>query len=115
MFVEFEPQTRIEGDLQQMPADFPVTEFCGACWPGTAPGRTGAAQVTLFDSVGFALEDFAALTFMRDAALELGFGETIELIPFAPDPKNLFGLLGDAPELGSRRSAAHDRRVSVAA
>ena len=25
VFVEFEPQTRIEGDLQQMPFDFPVT------------------------------------------------------------------------------------------
>ena len=27
VFVEYEPQTRVEGDLQQLPADFPVTEF----------------------------------------------------------------------------------------
>ena len=27
VFVEYEPQSRIEGDLQQMPADFAVTEF----------------------------------------------------------------------------------------
>ena len=27
VFVEYEPQTRIEGDIQQMPADFPVVEL----------------------------------------------------------------------------------------
>jgi hypothetical protein len=27
VFVEYEPQSRIEGDLQQMPADFAVTEL----------------------------------------------------------------------------------------
>ena len=31
-FVEYEPQTRIEGDIQQMPADYP-SRNCGACWP----------------------------------------------------------------------------------
>ena len=114
VFVEFEPQTRIEGDLQQMPADFPVTEFwrvlCGA-----APGRTAATQVTVFDSVGFALEDFSALTFMRDAALELGLGETIELVPYAQDPKNLFGVLRNAPDPGAPRPAARDSRAEVTA
>ncbi len=93
VFCEFEPQSRIEGDMQQMPADFPVTEF----WEVLAdrkPGRVSAGQVTVFDSVGFALEDFAALCFMRDAAAEFGIGEQIELVPNNPDPKNLFGLLG---------------------
>jgi ornithine cyclodeaminase len=113
-FVEFEPQTRIEGDLQQMPADYPVTEFWRVLC-GVAPGRSHAAEVTLFDSVGFALEDFAALTYMRDTALELGLSEIIELVPFAQDPKNLFGVLGGAAEPVARRSALRDRRVSVAA
>jgi len=93
VFCEFEPQSRIEGDMQQMPADFPVTEFWQVL-AGQQPGRVSAEQVTVFDSVGFALEDFAALCFMRDAAAELGIGEQIELVPNNPDPKNLFGLLG---------------------
>ena len=97
VFVEFEPQSRIEGEIQQMPADFPVTEFWQVL-AGQRPGRRDARQVTVFDSVGFALEDFSALTFMRDTAAELGIGELVELVPRAADPKNLFGLLhGEAP------------------
>ena len=92
VFVEFEPQTRIEGDIQQMPADFPVTEFWRVL-SGGQPGRTSERQVTVFDSVGFALEDYSALTFVRDAAAELGIGDIVELVPQAADPKNLFGVL----------------------
>jgi ornithine cyclodeaminase len=92
VFVEFEPQTRIEGEIQQMPRDFPATEFWQVL-AGHRPGRTSSSEVTLFDSVGFALEDFAALGFMNDSAVELGFGEVIELLPEPVDPKNLFGLL----------------------
>jgi len=47
----------------------------------------------VFDSVGFALEDFSALRFMHDAALEAGLGERLALIPQMTDPKNLFGTL----------------------
>jgi ornithine cyclodeaminase len=59
-FVEFEPQTRIEGEIQQTPSDYPVTEFFRVV-RGDAAGRTDARQITLFDSVGFAIEDFSAL------------------------------------------------------
>lgn len=96
VFVEFEPQTRIEGDLQQMPADFPVTEFWRVL-AGQAPGRRDARQVTVFDSVGFALEDLAALEWLHDAATELGLGTPIALLPQGDDPKNLFGALA-APD-----------------
>ena len=92
VFVEYEPQTRIEGDIQQMPADFGVTELWRVLG-GQAAGRSSAEQVTVFDSVGFALEDYSALMFMRDAAAELGIGDTVELVPHSENPKNLFGLL----------------------
>jgi len=92
VFVEFEPQTRIEGDIQQMPADFPVTEFWRVL-TGEQAGRTSAAQVTVFDSVGFALEDYSALTFVRDAAAALGIGDIVELVPRSANPKNLFAVL----------------------
>ena len=92
VFVEYEPQSRIEGDVQQMPADFAVTEFWRVL-KGEVSGRDNARQVTVFDSVGFALEDFAALRFLRDAACELGLGTPLALIPQLANPKDLFGQL----------------------
>ena len=94
VFCEFEPQSRIEGDMQQMPADFPVVEFWTVL-AGQAEGRQSRDQVTVFDSVGFALEDFAALAWLYETAQRLGLGRPIELVPQNPDPKNLFGLLGN--------------------
>jgi len=95
VFVEYEPQTRIEGDLQQLPADFPVTELWQVL-SAQAPGRTSDAQVTVFDSVGFALEDYSALRYMRDAARRLGMGQLVSLIPELADPKDLFSLIRPA-------------------
>ena len=90
VFVEFEPQSRIEGELQQMPADFTVTELWQVL-TGAAPGRRTRDEVTLFDSVGFALEDYSALRLLRDCADELGLGREAGLIPALRDPKDLFG------------------------
>lgn len=92
VFVEYEPQTRIEGDIQQMAVDFPVTELWQVL-SGHAAGRKSPAEVTVFDSVGFALEDYSALRFMRDLASELGVMDEISLIPDLPNPKNLFGFI----------------------
>ncbi len=103
VFVEYEPQSRIEGDLQQMPADFAVTELWRVL-AGEAPGRRTDTVVTVFDSVGFALEDFSALRVMGALAAELGLGEKIDLLPELADPKDLFGeLAGASPAL--RRAA----------
>jgi ornithine cyclodeaminase len=103
VFVEFEPQSRVEGDIQQMPADFAVTEFWRVLG-GQAEGRSSAAQVTVFDSVGFALEDFAALSFLHEVATELNLGSLLDLVPQNDDPKNLFGVLGGHSG-GLRRAA----------
>jgi ornithine cyclodeaminase len=92
VFVEYEPQTRIEGDLQQLPADFAVTELWQVL-SGKAAGRSSAAQITVFDSVGFAMEDYSALCFMRDTARELGLGQRLALIPDLADPKDLYSLV----------------------
>jgi len=100
VFVEYAPQTRVEGDIQQMPSDFAVTEVWEVLSQHHA-GRTSATQVTVFDSVGFALEDFSALRYMRDTALALGMGERMALIPALDDPKDLFSLLRQ-PTLASR-------------
>ena len=96
VIVEYEPQTRIEGDIQQLPPDFAVTELWQVL-QGSAPGREHAQQVTVFDSVGFALEDFSALRWLRDSALELGLGSAAALVPELVDPKDLYALLEHAP------------------
>lgn len=113
VFVEYEPQSRVEGEIQQLAPDFPVTEFWRVL-TGDAPGRTSDAQVTVFDSVGFALEDYSALRFVRDAAEELSIGDIVELVACGGDPKDLFGLLaagpadiGRAPRAGKATSALH--------
>lgn len=97
VFVQYEPQTRIEGDLQHLPADFAVTELWQVL-KGALPGRRSDAQVTLFDSVGFALEDYSALRYLRDVALQLGLGQRLSLIPELDDPKNLFSLIEPAAQ-----------------
>jgi ornithine cyclodeaminase len=104
VFVEYEPQTRVEGDLQQMPADFPVTELWRVL-DASALGRTSREQVTVFDSVGFALEDYSALRFMRAAAEELGLARSLSLIPRLSDPKDLFRLVAPAQQPGAAAPA----------
>ena len=92
LFVEYAPQTRIEGEIQQLGADAPATEL----WQVVCaqhPGRRSADEVTVFDSVGFALEDHAALRFLLRAAQRLGVGSAIQLVPALDDPKDLFGTL----------------------
>ena len=92
VFVEYEPQTRVEGDLQQMGPDFAVTELWQVL-SGEKAGRDSAAQITMFDSVGFALEDFSALRYLYDTAQSLAVGGSIPLIPRLDDPKNLYQLV----------------------
>ena len=99
VFVEYEPQTRREGELQQMPADFAVTEFWRVL-TSQAPGRVSPAQITLFDSVGFALEDYSALRTMQALGRQAGLLSAIELVPTLADPKDLFALLHPAAGVG---------------
>ena len=80
VFVEFEPQTRVEGDIQQLPADWPVNHLWQVL-SGTAAGRDDEGQVTFFDSVGFAIEDFSALEYIHRAAISMDLGRDIELVP----------------------------------
>ena len=107
VFVEYEPQSRIEGEIQQMPASFPVTEFADLA-RGTARGRTDPAQVTVFDSVGFALEDYSALRFLHALLKEeRTASRQIDLVPELDNPKDLFGgTLGTSARSRLRSTAS---------
>jgi ornithine cyclodeaminase len=88
--VEFEPQSRAEGELQQMPKDFPVVEFWRIL-EDKRLGRKSPEDVTIFDSVGFALEDFSALMVLWQSLQDDGVANKIDLLPNLDDPKNLYG------------------------
>jgi ornithine cyclodeaminase len=90
--VEFTPQTRIEGEIQQMAPDFPVTELWEVL-TGAAPGRRSAEEVTVFDSVGFAISDFSALRCARDATAGTDLEDEVDLVARPDDPKDLFSLV----------------------
>ncbi|WKC21766.1 ornithine cyclodeaminase [Rhizobium sp. SSA_523] len=91
-FVEYAPQTWIEGEIQQMPKDYPITEFwqvlCGA-----AKGRSDLRQITLFDSVGFAIEDFSALRYIHGRITDTDLFDWLDIIADPDDPRDLYGML----------------------
>ncbi|MDU9003729.1 ornithine cyclodeaminase [Sedimentitalea todarodis] len=92
IFVEFPPQTRIEGEIQQLDPEHPVTELWKVI-SGTAKGRTSDRQITLFDSVGFAIEDFSALRYVRDQLPPTGLYHPLDLLADPDDPRDLFGMV----------------------
>jgi ornithine cyclodeaminase len=105
--VEYEPQSRIEGEIQQMEPQYPVTELA-AVLAGRAQPRVSGREVTIFDSVGFALEDFSALRYLlRIHQEERGAQQQIDLLPDLEDPKDLFELLApQSRKLESRTGVA---------
>ena len=92
IFVEYPEQTRIEGEIQQLEPDHPVTEIWQVL-TGQAEGRRDEQQITLFDSVGFAIEDFSALRYVRDQIAETGLFQPLDLLADPDDPRDLFGML----------------------
>jgi len=90
--VEYLPQSLIEGEVQQCGAGRIHAEL----WElstGSKPGRENSDEITLFDAVGFALEDYSALRLLYQLALEHALGQKLDLLPEPADPKDLFGLL----------------------
>lgn len=93
IFVEYPPQTRIEGEIQQLEEDYPVRELWQVI-TGDDKGRSSAGEVTLFDGVGFAIEDFSALRWLRAKTGERPvFCQALDMIADPDDPRDLFGMV----------------------
>ncbi|MCG7392687.1 ornithine cyclodeaminase [Microvirga sp. ACRRW] len=92
IFVEYPPQTRIEGEIQQLAPDYPVKELWRVI-AGQETGRTNERQITLFDSVGFAIEDFSALRYVKKQIEQTGLYEELDLLADPDEPRDLFGML----------------------
>ena len=92
IYVEYPPQTRIEGDIQQLPADYPVKELWQVL-TGEIQGRENDRAITLFDGVGFAIEDFSALRWLRDQLAQTDKYIMLDMIADPDDPRDLFGMV----------------------
>ena len=92
IFVEYSPQTRIEGEIQQLDPHHPVVELWQVI-SGEATGRSHDRQITLFDSVGFAIEDFSALRYVRDQLSRTGHYHDLDILADPDEPRDLFGMI----------------------
>ena len=92
IFVEYPPQTWVEGEIQQLEKGHPLTEL----WQvmrGEAEGRRDARQITLFDSVGFAIEDFSALRYIHSQVQNGAPHKLLDMLADPDDPRDLFGMV----------------------
>lgn len=90
--VEFTEQSLIEGEIQQLDSSHIHAEL----WEiinQSKVARENNNEITIFDSVGFALEDFSTLILVNKLAEEYGLGKDIDLIPDLSNPKDLYSLL----------------------
>jgi ornithine cyclodeaminase len=108
--VEFEPQARIEGEIQQLDASAVVTELAEVLCQ-RRPGRIAEHEISIFDSVGFALNDFSSLRYLHRLNYEQRGTDAIDLIPRLDDPKDLFGALAFPASRVRRRD---ERRLRTA-
>lgn len=92
MVVELFEQTQMEGELQ----NFEKKAIHAELWElasGKKSGRENNEEITLFDSVGFALEDYSVLRLVHTFAEALHIGHMMEMIPEMENPKDLYGFL----------------------
>jgi len=75
-----------------MEPDHPVRELWQVL-TGDVPGRKDAAEVTLFDGVGFAIEDFSALRYVHKAIQGTDLYRELDMIADPDDPRDLFGMV----------------------
>lgn len=92
IFVEFTPQTRVEGEIQQLQSDHPVTEMWQV-FSGEAKGRLSNEEITIFDGVGFATEDFSALRYLHKIIKNTDKFTHLDIVASPQDTRDLFGLL----------------------
>jgi len=92
IMVEYLPQSQEEGEIQ----NYPNAKIHAELWElvsGAKKGRDNDTEITLFDSVGFAIEDFSILRLVHDLSERLNIGEKIKITPEPADPKDLYGTL----------------------
>jgi ornithine cyclodeaminase len=90
--VEYLEQCRIEGEIQHLGADFTCPEFYEIL-QGKTSINVKTHGTVIFDSVGFAIEDYSVLRLMYKLSNEFNIGKEMNLIPILSDVKNLYSLM----------------------
>lgn len=94
--VEYFDQSFIEGEIQRFSrreAKKLVYAQMNELVTGKKKGRKSDSEITLFDSVGIGLEDYAALRLTYELAQKYGIGEDRNITPVVKDPKDLFSVV----------------------
>ena len=90
--VEYLPQSRVEGEIQQLPENFVCTELHEIIKQDKVLNVEQDGTI-LYDSLGFALEDYSLLRLFYTRAKNNQVGSEMNLIPELANVKNLFSLL----------------------
>lgn len=90
IMVEYEPQTRKEGEIQRCP-DKQVSAHIHELVRGIRRARQSEESIVLFDSVGFALEDYSALQVICNIAQTHDFPKGSLVLEDMMDVKDLYG------------------------
>lgn len=94
--VEYFEQSFIEGEIQRLTKEEAKKQVWAEIYElitGKKKGRIHDQEITLFDSVGIALEDYSVLRLTYELAQKYNIGEERNLTPVIQDPKNLIGAL----------------------
>ena len=123
--VEYEPQSRIEGEIQQMNADYPVHRVRRRAVRAARPGRTARRKRSRFSIRSASRSsDYSALRYPArvECSEERGSARQIDLVPELDDPKDLYGgtlRLRARPRMRQTarrmRGARHEARSSCMA
>ncbi|PID47434.1 MAG: ornithine cyclodeaminase [Proteobacteria bacterium] len=89
---EFLDQCKIEGEIQQLPKDYTCAEFYEIV-RGEKKLNVAINGTIVFDSVGFAIEDYSTLRLVYELAKKYDIGKDMYLIPQIKDVKDLYSLL----------------------
>lgn len=100
--VEYFDQCVIEGEIQRLSKEEAKEMVYAELYElvnRSKKGRENNQEITLFDSVGIALEDYSALRLVYKLAGKYHIGEDRNVIPKLKDPKDLIAAINDVSQL----------------
>lgn len=92
IIVEYEPQAKVEGEIQRLQDLAAIYSLHTVIQAGSSI-REDAMEITFFDSVGFALEDYSILRVVHTLSQTHKIFASDDYIPTIENPKDLFSLL----------------------
>ncbi len=94
--VEYFDQAIIEGEIQRYKKDQAKDKVYAELYElvnGSKIGRKTETEITLYDSVGIALEDYSALLLIYKLAQKHNIGQDLNFTPLLSNPKNLISFV----------------------